>query len=77
MVALTADSTPNAAFQVFTFPRCKLNGATKNDGQVGIVQSVPFVALLNNLLAGAGFDRDDDVDPGLDDLDGRFAGAWQ
>lgn len=49
VVALTADNTPNAAFQVFTFPRCKLNGATKNDGQVGIVQSVPFVALLNNL----------------------------
>jgi hypothetical protein len=49
VVALTTDSTPNAAFQVFNFPRCKLNGATKNDGQVGIVQTVPFVALLNNL----------------------------
>lgn len=49
IVALTADSTPNAAFQVYTFPRCKLNGATKNDGQVGIVQTVPFVALLNNV----------------------------
>jgi hypothetical protein len=49
VIALTTDSTPNAAFQVFSFPRCKLNGATKNDGQVGIVQTVPFVALLNNL----------------------------
>jgi hypothetical protein len=49
IVALTADSTPNAAFQVYAFPRCKLNGASKNDGQVGIVQTVPFVALLNNL----------------------------
>lgn len=49
IIALTADNSPNAAFQVFTFPRCKLNGATKNDGQVGIVQTVPFVALLNNL----------------------------
>jgi len=48
IIALTTDSTPGAAFQVFSFPRCKLNGATKNDGQVGIVQTVPFVALLNN-----------------------------
>jgi hypothetical protein len=49
IIALTTDSTPNAAFQVYAFPRCKLNGSTKNDGQVGIVQTVPFVALLNNL----------------------------
>lgn len=48
LVVLTADSTPNSAFQVFNFPRCKFNGATKNDGEVGLVQTVPFVALLNN-----------------------------
>jgi Phage tail tube protein len=54
VIALTTDSSPNAAFQVFTFPRCKLNGATKNDGQVGIVQTVPFVALLNNLAPAPG-----------------------
>jgi hypothetical protein len=49
IVALTTDTSPDAAFQVFTFPRCKINGATKNDGQVGIVQTLPWVALLNNL----------------------------
>jgi hypothetical protein len=49
IVALTTDVTPDAAFQVFCFPRCKVNGATKNDGQVGIVQTLPWVALLNNL----------------------------
>lgn len=48
LMVLTADNTPGAAFQVFNFPRCKFNGATKNDGEVGLVQSVPFVALLNN-----------------------------
>jgi hypothetical protein len=48
VVALTADNTPTADFQVYSFPRCKFNGATKNDGEVGLVQSVPFVALLNN-----------------------------
>jgi len=48
IAALTTDSTATAGFQVFAFPRCKLNGATKNDGEVGIVQTVPFVALLNN-----------------------------
>jgi hypothetical protein len=48
LVVLTTDSTANSAFQVFNFPRCKFNGATKNDGEVGLVQTVPFVALLNN-----------------------------
>lgn len=48
LVALTTDNSPTADFQVYNFPRCKFNGATKNDGEVGLVQSVPFVALLNN-----------------------------
>ncbi len=48
VVVLTADNTPTADFQVFNFPRCKFNGSTKNDGEVGLVQTVPFVALLNN-----------------------------
>jgi len=47
-IVLTTDNTPTADFQVFNFPRCKFNGATKNDGEVGLVQTVPFVALLNN-----------------------------
>lgn len=43
----TANNTATSDFQVFAFPTCKFNGATKNDGEVGIVQTVPFVALLN------------------------------
>jgi hypothetical protein len=48
LVVLTTDNTANSQFMVFNFPRCKFNGATKNDGEVGLVQTVPFVALLNN-----------------------------
>ena len=48
MIVMTTDNTPTADFQVYNFPRCKFNGATKNDGEVGLVQTVPFVALLNN-----------------------------
>jgi hypothetical protein len=49
IAAFTTDNTPTAGFIVFNFPRCKFNGTTKNDGEVGLVQTVPFVALLNNV----------------------------
>lgn len=48
LVVLTTDNTSASDFIVFNFPRCKFNGATKNDGEVGLVQTIPFVALINN-----------------------------
>lgn len=48
VVALTTDNTATADFVAFTFPRIKVGGASKNDGEVGLVQTFPFVALLNS-----------------------------
>src|SRR5574340_1170256 len=47
-VAMTSDNTAAADFIVFSMPRIKVGGATKNDGEVGLVQTFPFVALFNN-----------------------------
>jgi hypothetical protein len=41
----TADSTNNAAFTSFTFPRVKVGGANKDDGEKGLVMTMPFTAL--------------------------------
>jgi hypothetical protein len=32
----------------FVLPRIKLGGASKNDGESGIVQTIPFTALFNS-----------------------------
>lgn len=41
------DSTAaNAGFVAFTFPRVKVGGSSKNDGETGIIQTFPFTALL-------------------------------
>ena len=37
----------NANFVSFVLPRVKLGGSSKNDGEGGLVQTIPFRALLN------------------------------
>lgn len=49
----TADGTAAADFVQFAFPRIKLGGASKSDGQGGLVQTLPFTALFNS-TGGAG-----------------------
>lgn len=46
-MALTASTAANSDFIGFTMPRIKVGGNSKDDGQKGIVQTVPFTALLN------------------------------
>lgn len=48
MAIFTTDNTATADFVTFVVPRLKVGGASKNDGQGGIVQTFPFVALFNN-----------------------------
>ena len=43
---LSSDNTATSKFVGFTLPRCKLGGASKSDGEGGIVQTIPFTALL-------------------------------
>lgn len=47
IVKLDATTAANTECMVFTFPRIKLGGATKDDGEKGIIQTVPFTALLD------------------------------
>jgi hypothetical protein len=49
----TADNTAASDFLAFSLPRIKLGGAAKNDGQGGLVQTIPFQALFNK-NGGAG-----------------------
>lgn len=44
--ALANGSGGTADFLSFSFPRCKINGASKNDGERGLIQTMPFRALL-------------------------------
>jgi hypothetical protein len=46
-IMMTVTSALNSDFVSFYFPRIKLGGAQKSDGQKGIVQSIPFTALEN------------------------------
>lgn len=46
-VVLTGDNTASAPFVAFTMSRIKFGGATKDDGEKGIVLTVPFTALEN------------------------------
>jgi hypothetical protein len=43
----TADNSANSDFVAFTLPRIKLGGASKDDGEKTIIQTLPFQALLN------------------------------
>lgn len=46
IVVLTSDNGAASDFVGFTLPRIKLGGASKSDGEGGIVQTIPFQALL-------------------------------
>lgn len=45
IIVLTANSTANSPFTSFVFPRLKFSGSTKDDGEKGITQTMPFTAL--------------------------------
>lgn len=45
--AFTANNDADAPFMSFVLPRVKIGGASKNDGEGGLVQTLPFQALLN------------------------------
>lgn len=53
IVVLTSDNTATSGFVGFTMPRVKIGGASKTDGVGGIVQTLPFTALLPT-TGGAG-----------------------
>lgn len=53
IAALTADNSAASAAMSFALPRIKLGGSTKSDGEDGLVQTIPFTALLN-IGGGAG-----------------------
>lgn len=53
IAAFTADNTAASDFLAFHLPRIKVGGAAKNDGEGGLVQTLPFQA-LEALTGGAG-----------------------
>lgn len=54
---LTTGSEANAHFLNFVLPRLKLSGAAKDDGEKGLIQTIPFTALLNT-AGGTGLDTE-------------------
>lgn len=46
LLVLTADNTDASDFVAITLPRVKVGGSSKSDGEAGIVQTLPFTALL-------------------------------
>jgi len=49
VLTVTADSTATSDFVGFTLPKVKLGSFTKDDGELGIVASASFQALLNDV----------------------------
>ena len=45
--AFTTSNLATADFLAFSMPRVKVGGASKDDGEKGIIQTMPFVALFN------------------------------
>lgn len=48
LAAFTSDNSAAADFVSFALPRVKFGGSAKDDGEKGIVQTIPFQALLNS-----------------------------
>lgn len=48
ILVLTGDNSATAEFVTLVMPRVKLGGASKDDGEKGIVQTIPFTALYNS-----------------------------
>lgn len=58
MIAVfSASNDANAAFLSFVCPRIKVGGSSKNDGEGGLVQTIPFQALLDG-TGGSGADTE-------------------
>lgn len=55
VAVFTTANTPGADFQAFVFPRVKMGGASKDDGEKGLVMTMPFTA-LENVAGGTGKD---------------------
>ena len=53
IVVLTAGNTANAEFQSHVFPRVKVGGSSKDDGEKGLTMTMPFTC-LENTSGGAG-----------------------
>ncbi len=49
VLTVTADSSATSNFVAFTIPKVKLGSFTKDDGELGIVASASFQALLNDV----------------------------
>jgi hypothetical protein len=49
----TADNTSAAAFKAYSFPRCKMSSADKDDGNKSLVMTMGFTA-LENINGGTG-----------------------
>jgi hypothetical protein len=49
----TTDNTATAGFKAYSFPRCKMGGADKDDGEKGLVMTMPFRA-IENVSGGTG-----------------------
>lgn len=47
VIALTTSNVANADFVTVAFPRIKVNGSDKDDGEKGIIRTYPFQALYN------------------------------
>jgi len=56
-MAFTTSNASNADFIAFSMPRIKTGGASKSDGLKGLIQTIPFEALLN-VNGGAGLSTD-------------------
>jgi hypothetical protein len=49
VLTVTADSSATSNFVTFTLPKVKLGSFTKDDGELGIIASTSFQALLNDV----------------------------
>jgi hypothetical protein len=49
VLTLTTDNAANSEFVTFTMPKVKLGSFTKDDGELGIIASASFQALLNDV----------------------------
>lgn len=59
MIAVfSATNDKDSAFLSFVCPRIKLGGSSKNDGEGGLVQTIPFQALLDG-TGGSGTDTEE------------------
>jgi hypothetical protein len=55
MFVFTTNNTKNPEFLSFVLPRVKFGGAGKDDGEKGLIQTIPFQGLFNS--AGTGADK--------------------